>query len=119
MFVVTLLLSPVLVPPRRLLTLHRLPRLPLLLVRSLCQLASSMCFIYAIAVLPVADVIAIGFVAPFMITALAALFLHERVWPRRWVACFFGFLGALVILRPGLQVYWATAVLPLASAFFY
>jgi drug/metabolite transporter (DMT)-like permease len=119
MFVVTLLLSPVLVAPRRLLTLHRLPRLPLLLVRSLCQLASSMCFIYAIAVLPLADVIAIGFVSPFMITGLAALFLHERVGPRRWIACIFGFIGALVILRPGLEVEWGTAVLPLANAFFY
>ena len=119
MFVVTLLLAPVLVPPRWLVRLHRLPRLPLLLLRSLCQLASSMCFIYAIAVLPLADVIAIGFVAPFFITALAAVFLHERVGPRRWIACVIGFVGALVILRPGLQVDWATAILPLANAFFY
>jgi len=119
MFTVTLLLSPILVPPRRLLRLHRLPRLPLLFLRSFCQLASSMCFIYAIAVLPLADVIAIGFVSPFFITALAALFLHETVGPRRWVACIFGFVGALIILRPGLQVDWATAILPLANAFFY
>lgn len=119
MFTVTLLLAPALVPPARLVRLHRLPRLPLLLLRSFCQLASSMCFIYSIAVLPLADVIAIGFVSPFMITGLAALFLGEQVGPRRWIACFFGFIGALVILRPGLEVDWATSVLPIANAFFY
>jgi drug/metabolite transporter (DMT)-like permease len=119
MFTVTMLLAPVLVPPARLVRLHRLPRLPLLLLRSFCQLASSMCFIYSIAVLPLADVIAIGFVSPFMITALAALFLGEQVGPRRWIACSFGFIGALVILRPGLEVDWTTSILPIANAFFY
>lgn len=118
-FTVTLLLAPVLVSPRRLLRLGRTPRLGLLVVRSACQLASTICFVYAIAVMPLADVIAIGFIAPFLITALAALFLGEPVGPRRWIACAFGFLGALIILRPGLEVGWATALLPLGTAMFY
>ena len=118
-FTVTLLLAPVLVPPRRLLRIGRTPRLGLLVVRSGCQLASTICFVYAIAVMPLADVIAIGFIAPFIITALAALFLREPVGPRRWIACVCGFVGALIILRPGLQVEWGTAILPVATAAFY
>lgn len=118
-FTVPFLLAPILVPPRRLLRLGRTPRLGLMVVRSACQLGSTACFVYAIAVMPLADVIAIGFIAPFLITALAAAFLGEPVGPRRWVACAFGFLGALIILRPGLEVDWGTALLPLGTAAFY
>ena len=116
---VVLLLAPVLVPPRRLGPLLTTRRLPLLVLRSACQVASALTFTWSIKTLPLADVIAIGFISPFVITLLAAAFLGEKVGPRRWIACVVGFVGALVILRPGLQIDWATATLPVANAVFY
>lgn len=52
--------------------------------------------------LPLATVAALGFTGPIFVTLGAVLFLHEKVHWRRWVAVAVGFLGMLVIVRPGL-----------------
>ena len=52
--------------------------------------------------LPIADALAIFFVNPLVIVILSALFLRERVGPRRWAAVGVGFLGTLIIIRPGM-----------------
>ncbi|MCP1337322.1 DMT family transporter [Futiania mangrovi] len=64
---------------------------------------------YAITKLPLADVTAISFTAPLFTVILAATILREKVGWRRWLATVVGFLGVLVILRPGADV----TVLPL------
>src|SRR3546814_290971 len=58
-------------------------------------------FVYALRTLPLATAYSIFFVAPLLITALSVPFLGERVGPRRWTAIAIGFLGVLVVLRPG------------------
>lgn len=58
-------------------------------------------FIAAFAAMPLADVHAIGAVAPLMVTALSVPFLGERVGWRRWAAIAVGFIGMMIILRPG------------------
>jgi drug/metabolite transporter (DMT)-like permease len=58
----------------------------------------------------------ISFVSPFMITALAGVMLGERVGPRRWTAVGIGFLGALLILRPGAGTVQLASLLLLVSA---
>lgn len=80
-------------------------------------LFTATCFFFsAFAVMPLADVIAVAQTAPLAITALAALFLGERVGPYRWAAVCAGFVGALIILRPGSEgASWA-ALLPLFGA---
>jgi len=118
-FAVVLVLAPLLVrgTPWRSVVVR--PRRYLYVLRTFCQLGSAVSFIWAIKTLPLADVIAIGFVAPFFITIAAALFLGESVGPRRWIACVVGLTGALIVLRPGFEVDVATAALPLLSALFY
>jgi drug/metabolite transporter (DMT)-like permease len=64
--------------------------------------------------LPTAAII--SFVSPFIMIALAALLLHEAVGPRRWSAVGVGFLGALLILRPGLGTVPAASFLLFISA---
>lgn len=64
--------------------------------------------------LPTAAII--SFVSPFIMIVLAALLLHEAIGPRRWSAVGVGFLGALLILRPGLGAVPAASFLLLISA---
>jgi drug/metabolite transporter (DMT)-like permease len=58
-------------------------------------------FVYALRTLPLSTAYSIFFVAPLLITALSVPFLGERVGPRRWIAIAVGFIGVLVVLRPG------------------
>lgn len=62
-------------------------------------------FFTALKTLPIADALAIFFVQPLVVTVLSALVLRERVGPRRWVAVAIGFLGTLIIIRPGMGVW--------------
>ena len=68
---------------------------------SLLMLATFL-FFYSLKYLPIADALAIFFVQPLVVTALSPLVLGERVGPRRWGAVAVGFLGTLIIIRPGL-----------------
>lgn len=76
-----------------------LPRLQLL--RSGCMILATMLFIAGLRFLPVADALALFFVAPLIVTALAPVFLKEQVGLRRWLAVVVGFCGTLIIIRPG------------------
>lgn len=86
------------------------------LLRAGLLLAEIACFVLAFRYLPLADTHAIAAVYPLMITALSALVLGEYVGPRRWAAVAVGFVGILVILRPGMGVFDPAALLPLLGA---
>ncbi len=118
-YLVNFLLAPFLLGARNLKNLPAQPDLKLLMVRSLCILASSLCFMWAIKSLPLADVVAISFVAPFIVTALAAVFLGETNCILRWIGCGVSFIGTMVILRPGIEADVVTALLPLGYALFF
>jgi drug/metabolite transporter (DMT)-like permease len=60
-------------------------------------------FFWALRFLPIADTLSIFFVQPLVITALSPLVLGETVGPRRWAAVVAGFIGTLIIIRPGFQ----------------
>ena len=76
-------------------------RLGLMSVRAVVNICAMFAFFYGISVAPLADVSALGFTAPIFATVLAAFFLGETVRFRRWAAILIGFLGAMVIVRPG------------------
>jgi drug/metabolite transporter (DMT)-like permease len=61
------------------------------------------CWFSALVTLPLAEAIALGFTQPLFATVLAVVLLGEVVRLRRWTATILGFLGAMVILRPGLE----------------
>lgn len=78
------------------------PKRPWLhIVRALLLICSSVFFIRAVEGLPLADTIAIVFVYPFLITALAPFLLGERAGLVSWIAVVSGFIGVLVVARPG------------------
>ena len=79
------------------------PRRPLHhLSRAVLLFSATFLFFQALNHLPIADALAIFFVNPLVIVILSALILRERVGPRRWAAVAVGFVGTLIIIRPGL-----------------
>lgn len=88
-------------------------------VRSAVGIVSLVCFFTAFANLPLATAVTMAFTAPLFVTALSVPLLDERVGPRRWSAVIAGFLGVLVIARPGAGAYDPMILLPLAGAFLY
>lgn len=79
----------------------RTARLGLHALRGTLNCLSMLSFFFAVAVTPLATVAALNFTAPLFASVLAALVLREAVGPRRVLGILAGFLGALVILRPG------------------
>ena len=86
------------------------------ITRGVLAACSAAAFIYAVKFVPIADAVAISFVAPFMVTILGALILKEKVGMRRWVAVTIGFFGALVVIRPGMGVMHPAAMLVVLAA---
>ena len=85
-------------------------------LRAAGEVAVTFTFLAALARLPLGDTYTLYFAGPLLLTAGAALFLGERVGPRRWAAVVVGFLGVLVVL--GLPGYWQLAsLIALAAAF--
>ena len=97
----------------------RTRKLPMHLLRGLCVVFANMTFFLGLAAMPLADAVAIFFISPIVITLASVLFLGESVGPRRWAAIAVGFLGVLVMMRPGSAAFQAASLLPLAAAFFY
>lgn len=84
--------------------------------RAICILGSTLAFFAAIRHISLAQANAIAFAAPFMITAMSAFILGERVGWRRWAAVAVGFIGVVIVIRPGVEAFhWALA-LPLVMA---
>ena len=71
------------------------------LIRGLILLCANICFFYAISVISLAKALTLAFIAPLIVTAFSPIFLSERVGFRRWSAVIIGFIGSLVVIRPG------------------
>ena len=70
-------------------------------LRCLILLTANICFFYAISVISLAKALTLAFVAPLIVTAFSPIFLGEKVGFRRWSAVIIGFIGSLVVIRPG------------------
>lgn len=88
------------------------------LLRAGLLASATFSFFLALKYLPIADALAIFFVQPLIVTALSGWLLGERVSLDRWIAVGVGFVGILVIIRPGLQVLNPGSVLALAAGAF-
>ena len=75
------------------------PKLQIL--RGLILLSANICFFYAISIISLAKALTLAFVAPLIVTAFSPLLLGEKVGFRRWTAVIIGFVGSLVVIRPG------------------
>jgi len=78
-----------------------------------------MCFFGGLQYLGLAEATALAFAAPLFITALSVPLLGEQVGRHRWSAVLVGFVGVLIMIRPGSESLRLAALLPLAAAFFY
>jgi drug/metabolite transporter (DMT)-like permease len=92
------------------------PRDPAInLTRAALLMTATFCFFASLRWLSVADALAIFFVNPLIVTALSPALLGEKVDRRRWIAVAIGFIGTLIIIRPGFKEVNAGVVLALAS----
>jgi drug/metabolite transporter (DMT)-like permease len=99
-------------------TLHT--RQPLLqLGRVILSFFSLFGFFYLFPLMPLAELYAISFAAPFFMTALAVPLLGERVGWRRWTAVAVGFAGVMIIVRPGTATFHPLSLAVLAATFCY
>ena len=80
----------------------RTTRLPLYGLRTLLSYSGTVCVFYGFANMPIGEVYALLFLVPLITIVLAVLVLGERAGSHAWLACTVGFIGALVVLRPGI-----------------
>lgn len=81
----------------------RLTPLPWQLMRGLASVTGVGSLYWALSYIPLADACAMILTAPLVVTALSPLMLGERIGPRRIIAVVIGFVGVLLILRPGFR----------------
>lgn len=99
----------------------KMPRLalhPLVWLRALGEVGGTVFFIAALQQLPIANVSAVLQAVPLAVTMGAALFFGEGVGWRRWLAIIAGFIGVMIVVRPGLEGFNAYAVLALICVLF-
>ena len=111
-----LLVAAVLIVARRGPRVFRSRHTGLQIARGAMVALASMLFVSGIRFVPLADAVAVSFIAPFVVTIGGAVFLREHVGPHRWAAIAIGFVGVLIVLRPGLGVMQPAMVLVLGSA---
>src|SRR5437763_17119486 len=116
-YVVHMVLMALVLGPRMRLALLRTKNVRLQIIRGIVLAASSLVFLSALSLMPLAEAAAIAFMTPIIIAVLAGPVLNEKVGGRTWLALAGGFAGVLMIVRPGGALFTWAALLPLASAF--
>ena len=98
-------------------SLLRTEHLPRYLIRCLIGIIGMLCGFWAIGHLPLAQAVALSYSSPIFVVIAAALVLGERVHARRWTAVAIGFVGVLVITRPGSSTFSFGMMIAVVSAF--
>ncbi|MCO7611949.1 DMT family transporter [Pseudomonas chlororaphis] len=114
----TLLMAGIFLPQSGLRVLRS--KRPLLqLLRALCLLSTSLLFTSALLFIPLAEATAVNFLAPVLVTALSVPLLGEQVTRGQWLAVICGFIGVLIIVHPGGELFTPAVLLPFCSALFF
>ncbi|MDD1147255.1 DMT family transporter [Pseudomonas sp. TNT2022 ID357] len=112
----TLMMLVVFVPRSGFSSVVRTKRPGLQLLRALCLIGTSLLFTTGLRYIPLAEATAVNFLAPLLVTALSVPFLGERVSRGQWLAVLAGFVGVLIVVRPGGVLFTPAILLPLGSA---
>ncbi|MEM8816575.1 MAG: DMT family transporter [Pseudomonadota bacterium] len=88
-------------------------------LRTLLAAGSMYGFFYGLARMPLVNALTLAFTAPLMVTALSVPLLGERVGWRRWLAVMVGFVGVLLVVRPGVEGFTAASFAVLFAGFCY
>ncbi len=91
-------------------------RLGLHALRACLNMCAMFSFFYALSITPIAKVTALSFTSPLFMAVLSVLILGERMRVRRWTATILGFIGTLIILRPGIEAVDFGSILVVGSA---
>ena len=102
---------------RKNLTWTTQPKLQIL--RGLTLFFANVLFFYSISIISMAKALTLAFVAPLITTALSPIFLGEKVGFRRWSAVIVGFVGSLIVIRPGFIEFNLASIAALGTGFFY
>lgn len=97
---------------------YKSKNMKLQILRGILSIVESSCFVLAFRYLSLADAHSIASLTPVLVVGMSAIFLKEYVSPKTWIAIFIGFIGVLIIMRPGLSIFDPTSLLPLVAAFF-
>lgn len=89
---------------------------PRYVFRCAIGVVSMLCGFWAIGHLPLAQAVALSYSTPIFVTIAAVVFLHEQVRARRWAAVALGFVGVMIIVRPGTAGFSAGTLVALAAA---
>ena len=116
-FTVVITLSFIIIFFRKQLVWTSKPKLQLF--RGLILLCANMLFFYAISIISLTKALTLAFVAPLIVTALSPFILGEIVGYRRWLAVIIGFIGSLIVIRPGLIEFNLATLAALGTGFFY
>ena len=87
--------------------------------RGLTLFCANVLFFYSISIISMAKALTLAFVAPLITTALSPIFLGEKVGFRRWSAVIIGFVGSLIVIRPGFIEFNLASIAALGTGFFY
>ena len=87
--------------------------------RGLTLFSANICFFYSISIISMAKALTLAFVAPLVTTAISPIFLNEKVGIRRWSAVLIGFIGCLVVIRPGFLEFNLATIAALGTGCFY
>lgn len=105
--------------PRRGWAIFRSRDLKTQIARSALLLASTICFFLAVKHIALGKAATIQFISPFIVTLLAWRFLGEALVPARLAAVTLGFLGTVIVIRPGTDIFQWADLLPVISSGFY
>ncbi len=97
---------------------YKTTNLKLQIIRSILSMFEAGCFVLSFRYLTLADTHSVAALAPVMVVALSAIFLKESVNIRTWSAIFVGFIGVLIIMRPGFTIFDPKSFIPFAAAIF-
>jgi len=89
------------------------------ILRGLILLSANICFFYSISIISLAKALTLAFIAPLIVTAFSPVFLGEKVGFRRWTAVTIGFIGSLVVIRPGFLELNFASLAALCTGFLY
>ncbi len=102
---------------RKNLTWTTQPKLQFL--RGLTLFFANVLFFYSISIISMAKALTLAFVAPLITTALSPFILGEKVGFRRWSAVIVGFIGSLIVIRPGFIDFNLASIAALGTGCFY
>jgi drug/metabolite transporter (DMT)-like permease len=91
-------------------------QLPRYFIRCVVGVLSMFCGFWAIGHLPLAQAVSLSYSTPLFVTVAAVWLLHEQVRARRWAAVIVGFIGVMVIVRPGSEGFSAGSLVALSAA---